>query len=45
MFKWILALTACGVFGQTHFETHYVLCHGIGGKESRGPSLTRATLA
>lgn len=31
--------------GQALFETHCTLCHGINGKGSRGPSLTRAKLA
>jgi cytochrome c oxidase cbb3-type subunit III len=53
--RWILALTACAAFAQTSpgsaeqgrelFESHCALCHGIGGKGSRGPSLTRLRLA
>jgi putative heme-binding domain-containing protein len=30
--------------GKALFETHCALCHGIGGKGSRGPSLTRSKL-
>ena len=54
MFRLILLLTAGVAYaqsppelaqGQALFETHCTLCHGVNGKGSRGPSLTKAKLA
>ena len=54
MFRLILLLTAsvaCAqsppelAQGQAFFETHCALCHGVNGKGSRDPSLTKSKLA
>ena len=54
MFRLILLFTAGVAYaqsppelaqGQALFETHCTLCHGVNGKGSRGPSLTKAMLA
>lgn len=54
MLRPVLVLISCAVYAQSPpdlaagkvlFETHCALCHGIGGKGSRGPGLNHAKLA